>query len=161
MIINWAGFTGVNFDPKRSTVADKIACAPPPTGDVAKWYQIGGQPMVINKYSKHVEEAKLLFKWWFQKEQQMEWARGGGGVCVKSIAEDPAFIEMAPYNRAYKDCLPYQRDFWNIPQYSEMLKVQQENLNAAVIGKMDVKAALDDLAQKQHNILAEAGMIKS
>jgi hypothetical protein len=49
------------------------------------------------------------------------------------------------------------KDFWNMPEYNEMLNVMQENLNAAVVGNITPKKALDTIDERQHEILEKAG----
>jgi ABC-type glycerol-3-phosphate transport system substrate-binding protein len=46
------------------------------------------------------------------------------------------------------------RDFWNVPQYSKMLTVLAQDINAALTGSLSAKAALDDIAKKQTAILS-------
>ena len=71
------------------------------------------------------------------------------------LASD-AFKNAAPYNPSFAEAYQFVKDFWNIPEYNTMLQTQMNNLNLAVTGQEDVKAALDTIAKDQQKILDEA-----
>ena len=66
------------------------------------------------------------------------------------------FKNATPYNPAFAEAYQYVKDFWNLPEYNEMLAVQGEQLNLAITSQVDAKTALDTIAKEQQKILDEA-----
>jgi len=158
MIYNWAGFLPSLFDPAASKVYNVIRVVPPPghrgeDGVFRRYSGIGGQPMCINAYSDHVEEALAFIKFWFQPQNQKKWAEGGGGVCLRDIIQTDWFKNLTPYNRAYADSISFQVDFWNVPFFAEMLTAVQEEIHAALAGAVDASTALNNLARRHKEII--------
>ena len=112
--------------------------------------------MAIASYTKNKDLALSYVKWFESKDTQLQWAGLGGFSARKSVLASDTFKNAAPYNPAFTDAYQYVKDFWNIPEYNSMLQTEMENLNLAVTGQEDPKAALDTIAQKQQSILDEA-----
>ncbi len=54
------------------------------------------------------------------------------------------------------------RDFWHLPEYAELLAVQQEAYSAYAAGQVnDPKRVLDYIAAKQQQILFDKGRTKT
>jgi multiple sugar transport system substrate-binding protein len=53
--------------------------------------------------------------------------------------------------------VPYLKDFYNTPEYSELMQSTQKNLNEAIAGATTPKAALDTIAKEHQAILDGAG----
>jgi hypothetical protein len=112
--------------------------------------------MCVSAYSKHQEEALAFFTYWFSQDPQWKWSDGGGGVASLSILNTDRFVNAAPWNRAVRDTISRQKDFWNIPPYNELMLTEGATLNDIYAGKdTDIKAALSDLAVKQDAIIAK------
>jgi len=156
MAINWYAFMPSYLDPQRSKVHDKLGFAMVP-GDKQHYISLGGQGIGVCSYSKHKQEALQFIDWLQSDETQWKWVDGGGYTGKKSILNTERFAKAKPYNPALRDSLPLLKDFWNVPEYAEMLTVMQEQLNAAVAGQVPPKQALDTIAEKQHQILEKAG----
>ena len=58
-----------------------------------------------------------------------------------------------PRNKAVMESLKDAHDFWNNPNYSELLSVIQRELNLAFIGTKTAQAALDTAAKDIQAIL--------
>lgn len=170
MITNCAGFLPPLFDPTKSVVYDKIEVTTWPgmvrdhgpfaDGKYHKVAQLVGQPMCVSAYSKHKEEALAFFIFWFLEENQWKWADGGGGCASLRILNTDRFVNAAPWNRADRDTIGIQKDFWNVPVYNELMLSEGRTINAAYAGKItDLKKALDDLAAEHERILKEAGLL--
>ena len=57
--------------------------------------------------------------------------------------------------------MTFVKDFWNIPEFGELLEPVQRNLNAYVVGgEGTAKEALDNTALEQFEILVDAGYIE-
>lgn len=162
MAVNWIAVCPSAFDPATSLVADKLMVVVPPghkgkDGQFRRAFNLGGQPFVVGAKSKHLTEVFEFVKWWFQDEQQWQFARGGGLPAVSSILNSEEYRNLKPWTRAHAEAIPYQRDVWKSPAFFELLTVQQEELHAVIAGAKEPKAALDTIAEKQDIILQEAG----
>ena len=164
MSINAVGFIGPVWDKTKSKVADVAQCTvwpglmrdhgPKADGKFYQYTQLVGQPMCVSAYSKHKDEALAFFIYWFTEEAQWKWSDGGGGVASLKILSTDRFVNAAPWNRAVRDTIGRQKDFWNIPPYNELMLTEGETLNAIFAGQAaDIKAALSDLAAKQDAII--------
>lgn len=153
MAIQWFAFFEGFISKTDSPTWDKVAFAAVPAGPKGRFSALGGQGIGVTAYSEHREAALKFIDWFQSDETQWAWAKGGGLTGRKSIVNDPKFLDLKPYYAAFRDSLPHARDIWNIPEYAKLLDVTQKDLNAAVSGKMDPKAALDDIAEKHEQIL--------
>jgi len=166
MSLNAVGFIGPLWDKTKSKVADVVQCTvwpglvrdhgPNADGKYYKYAQLVGQPMCVSAYSKYKEEALAFFIYWFTEEAQWKWSDGGGGVAALKILNTDRFVNAAPWNRAVRDTIGIQKDFWNIPTYNELMLTEGETLNGIFAGTItDIKVALNDLAVKQDEIIAK------
>jgi multiple sugar transport system substrate-binding protein len=132
-----------------------------PDGSIKRVSSLGGQPWVINKFNdeEHMKVAIDYLKWWYLPETQIEFAKRGGSPLVKSVVNSPGFEDLQPWFPAYKIMMQdgYSKDFWHVPEYAEMLAVQQEGFTAFAAGKdwsvAAAKRTLDDIARRQQAIL--------
>ncbi|MFY8051578.1 MAG: carbohydrate ABC transporter substrate-binding protein, partial [Armatimonadaceae bacterium] len=56
------------------------------------------------------------------------------------------FKKANPYNETFSQSVQYLKDFYNTPDYTELLKISQDELSAAITGTKTSKAALDAIA---------------
>jgi multiple sugar transport system substrate-binding protein len=73
------------------------------------------------------------------------------------VLNSPEFLEAQPYNFVFTESVTKLRDFWNLPEYAKLLNVHSTQVNAAISGTQDPKAALDKLAADEQKILDESG----
>jgi len=140
---------------------------PPPgfvreDGSFHRIYSMGGQPWVINSFNtpEQMRVAVDFLNWWYLPETQLEFSRRGGNPTVAETVNDPAFVDINPWNRAYKFMIVPEnaRDFWHEPNYAEMLAVQQEGFTAFVSGQVtDAMNTLNWIACQQQAILFDNG----
>ncbi|NDJ76734.1 MAG: carbohydrate ABC transporter substrate-binding protein [Chloroflexi bacterium] len=150
----WVGFGPVIADPNSCAEAENFAYAVPP-GQTDHYLSLGGQGMSVSAYGD--VDAALDFLAWFQMEEtQLEWIRLGGYSARYSILESDEFVNAAPYNGVFADAYPLVKDFWNLPEYSELLEVQGEYLNLAIVGEMAAEEALSYIAEEQQYIIDDA-----
>lgn len=166
-IIDWVGLAEPVLDPKTSTVSDKAAFAMAPgrrmpDGTIARWANIGGQPFVFTTWTDEdmIKEGLDIVKWWESPEVQTKFAQGGGQSGRISIMSKPEYASYRPWNQAYVDMLPWQRDVWHIPEFFELLTQQQEQFDKAITGQATAQQALDAVAQFQDKLLRDAGRIE-
>ncbi len=164
--VNWIGFAESAITPATSKVADKVAFAQIPglktdKGNV-KWSVIGGQPFVLMTWNTEDlnKEALDFCKWWLSKETQIAFAKAGGQSALKSVYTDPTYLTFRPWNRAWGPQLDWQKDFWHVPEFFELLTEQQEQYDKAITGQQDAKTTLDTVAAFQEKLLKESGRIK-
>lgn len=151
----WFGFGAGFVDKAGCKNSDNLGFAVVP-GEKEHFLSLGGMGLSVSNYSKNKDLALSYVKWFESKEIQLEWAKLGGFSARKSVLASDEFKNARPYNPAFAESYLLVKDFWNIPEYSQMLVPQMELLNKAVSGQVEPKAALDEIAQKQQDILDEA-----
>jgi multiple sugar transport system substrate-binding protein len=161
MAMNYYGLMPALVDPKTNKYAEKTGFFPVPAGPTGKAYvSLGGQGMSIMKYSSPDKQmlAKKFIKWFQQTANQKKWASYAGCFTAnRKVMQDPAFLKAAPFNPAFRDSLELLRDFYNIPEFNELLIPCQKYWNAALTGKMTAKEAMDAVAKEHTEILKKAG----
>jgi len=155
MIEIWYGFGGAFTNADTCEQAPNLGFAVVP-GETAHFISLGGQGISISTYSGNQDAAKAFLAWLQSDEVQTMWVEGGGFSGRNSILASEAFLNAAPYNPTFAEAFQYVKDFWNIPEYNELLSIQGEYLNLAISGQMDAKEALDSIAAEQQEVLDEA-----
>lgn len=155
MIEIWYGFGAAFTDPATCGTAEGLGFAVAPA-EVEHYISLGGQGMSVSAYSPN-QEAALAFIAWLQSDEiQIKWVEGGGFPGRNSILQSEAFLNAAPYNPTFAEAFAFVKDFWNIPEYNQLLGIQGEYLNLAVSGQMDAREALDEIAAEQQAVLDRA-----
>ena len=124
---------------------------------------LGGQGFSIStKVSPEQQElAKQFIAWFCKTDVQKKWITKPAGFTANiDILKSEEFRTASPYNAAFADSLDYLQDFWNVPDYYEMLSVAQKYLGEALDGVKEPKEALDAIAAEHEKILKEAGLLK-
>jgi multiple sugar transport system substrate-binding protein len=164
--LEWIGFAESSISPATSKVADKVAFAQIPgvktDKGLVKWSVIGGQPFVLMTWNTDPQNKEALdfCKWWLSKDTQIAFAKAGGQSALKSVYTDPSYLTFRPWNRAWAASLDWQKDFWHIPEFFELLTEQQEQFDKAITGQQDAKTTMDTIANFQEKLLKDAGRIK-
>lgn len=127
---------------------------------------MGGQPWVINNFNDddHMRACVDFLKWWYQDDTQADFVAKGGLPWSKKGMEAEGFEDLTPYTRAFKYMIGEgkSRDFWHLPEYAELLAIQQEAYSAYATGQAtDPKRVLDYIAGKQQQLLFEKGRTKT
>jgi len=143
----------------------KVLVAPHPKfefadGSIDVIGAMGGQPWVINSYNDddHMRCAIDFLKWWYTDETQTKFIEQGGLPWSDAGVNEPGFEDSSAYARAFKYMLGEgkSRDFWHLPEYAELLAIQQEAYNGYAAGQFsDPKRVLDYIAVKQQELLIE------
>ena len=84
----------------------------------------------------------------------------GGQSALRSVYTDPSDLTFRPWNRTWAASLDWQKDFWHVPEFFELLTEQQEEYTKTITGQEDAKAALDNIANYQEKLLKKDGLIK-
>lgn len=155
MVEIWYGFGGAFTSTDSCEYADRIGFAVVP-GEDAHFISLGGMGISLSQYSDNPEAALALIQWLQSDEVQLRWAAEGGFPARFSVLESEEFLNAAPYTASFAEAYPLVKDFWNLPEYNEMLGIQQEYLNLAITGQMEAQEALDLIAEEQQEILDDA-----
>jgi len=124
---------------------------------------LGGQGFSVSaKISpKRQEMAKKFIAWFCQKKIQQEWIEKPAGFTANTeILESLTFRDSTLYNRPFAESMKHVRDFWNVPQYNELLAVAQKHVGEALDGVKTPKEALDKVAEEHEKIFRKAGLLK-
>jgi len=124
---------------------------------------LGGQGFSVSaKVSrKRQENAKRFIKWFLQRKVQEKWITKPAGFTANTeVLGSAAFKQMQPYNAAFAASLDHVQDFWNVPQYNELLAAAQQYVGEALDGTKTPKEALDALAVEHEKILRDAGLLR-
>jgi multiple sugar transport system substrate-binding protein len=127
-----------------------------PKGPAGRFVSLGGQGISISSYSKKQDAAKKFLAWFEKEDTQKEWVKLGGLTANSKVAATDLYRTAMPWNTVFAASTPYLKDFYNTPNYSELLTASQKDLNAAVAGVMSPKDALDDLAQVEQKSIDES-----
>jgi multiple sugar transport system substrate-binding protein len=122
----------------------------PPGPGGAQFASLGGQGTSINSYIDDArKQASYEFIKWFASDAvQRKWAELGGYTCNKKALASEAFLKAAPYNAAFAETMGMVKDFYNIPEYGELLPPAQTALSNYVVGNQGTeKKALDAVAE--------------
>ncbi|MGJ3239893.1 MAG: ABC transporter substrate-binding protein [Anaerolineae bacterium] len=155
MVEIWYGFGGAFTDSDSCAEADNIGFAVVP-GEDEHFISLGGMGISLSAYSENQEEALALIQWLQSDEIQLRWAREGGFPGRTSILNSEDFLDSAPYAPSFAEAFQLVKDFWNLPEYQEMLGIQQEFLNLAITGQIDAEEALDEIAAEHQELLNDA-----
>ncbi len=161
----WIAASGGLLDPAQSTLGDSreeilenLGFATLPTQET-NLVPLGGMGMHISAYADEANQLEALnfMKWFEQEEIQKKWAAAGGVPARSDALESPEFLEAGPFNQVYADSVSRMRDMWNVPEYAQLINIENTNVNAALNGAKDPAEALDDIAAEQQAILDDEG----
>jgi multiple sugar transport system substrate-binding protein len=156
MAENWVAFFPDLVDTKKNPHAAHTGYFPVPAGPKGQFASLGGQGISISKYSKNQDNAKKFLAWFSKEETQKKWASLGGLTANQKVAATDEFKKARPYNEVFGQTVPHLKDFYNTPQFSELLTPMQKNLNEVFAGTKPAKEALDAIAAEHDKILASA-----
>lgn len=116
---------------------------------------LGGMGLHINAQlaPERVQLAQEFLEWFAAQKQQREWIKLGGYSARKSVLASGTFVNSAPYAPVLAVSYPLVKDFWNIPEYGQLLNVQMKYLGLAINGSITSTEALVRTAQEQQAIL--------
>ncbi|MCE9594318.1 MAG: extracellular solute-binding protein [Planctomycetes bacterium] len=159
MMLNYFAF----FPGVLAKFGDKVGFATVPAQDGKRIASLGGQGLSIStRIPKEQQElAKAFIAWFLKRETQEQWiTKPAGFTANTAILGSAEFRAKTPYNAPFADSIDTMRDFWNVPQFNELLNVTQKYVGQAVDGQMDTLEALHKLADEKERILREAGLLK-
>jgi multiple sugar transport system substrate-binding protein len=165
MAMNYFAFFPALVNPSTNpNYYDKVGFFSNPKGPSGDQHSaLGGQGMSIISYisPERQQAAKDFITWFGKPETQAEWAKVGGYTTNKEVFASEEFLNATPYNRAFAETMTFVKDFWNIPEYGQLLEVTQRELSKNVVeGQGTAEEALNNIATETDAILRESGYIK-
>ncbi|MDK3160713.1 sugar ABC transporter substrate-binding protein [Anaerolineae bacterium CFX9] len=164
MIMNYFAFFPALDNPNINPYRDSTGYFSMPAGpDGQRFAALGGQGTSVNNYiSDERKAASLDFLRWFATEEvQARWAELGGYTCNIAVLESEAFLTQTPYNAAFAETMTFVKDFWNIPEFGQLLEVAQRYLHGYIVGgEGDAQDVLDNMAAEMDEILVNAGYLE-
>ena len=164
MAMNYFAFFPALDNPTINPFRDGTGYFSMPAGpDGDRFAALGGQGISVNSYvSDERKQASLDFIQWFAQEDiQARWAELGGYTCNINVLESETFLNQTPYNAAFAETMTFVKDFWNIPEFGQLLAPTQQHLQSFIVGgEGTAQEQLDALAAEHDEILVEAGYLE-
>ena len=164
MAMNYFAFFPALANPATNPFADGTGFFPNPKGPYGdQAAALGGQGLSIVSYAspEKQEAMKDFIRWFAQEDIQAEWAALGGYTCNSNVLQTQEFLDATPFNPAFAETMTFVKDFWNIPEYAQLLEITQRELSAYVVGgEGEAQEVLDTIAEEHDQILRDAGYIK-
>jgi multiple sugar transport system substrate-binding protein len=164
MTMNYFAFLPALANPGVNPYADGTGFFPNPAGPYGDRHAaLGGQGMSIISYisEERKQASKDFIRWFGQEEIQAEWAALGGFTCNKNVLESDTFLNATPFNPAFAETMTFVMDFWNIPEYGQLLEVTQRELHRCVVaGEATPEETMNRIAEEHREILVEAGYLE-
>ncbi len=161
MVFSYFAFFPDLLDRQYSPYAEVTGFFPCPAGPGGQYTSLGGQGLSLISYSKNKEAAISFIKWFVRDDVQEEWAKLGGFSCSKKVLESEDFLNDRPYNEPLKKSLTLMKDFWNVPEYEQLLKVSQKYLFEYIVNnKITPKDALKKISLEWEEIFETNGYYK-
>ena len=158
MLLNYFAF----FPGIHEQLGERVGFAVVPAHEGRRVASLGGQGLSISTRipPERQELAKRFIAWFLQREVQERWITKPAGFTANTeILRSAEFRARTPYNGPFADSVDGMRDFWNVPEFNQLLNATQRYVGMAVDGEMDTRAALAELAREKERILQEAGLL--
>jgi multiple sugar transport system substrate-binding protein len=152
----WASFVLPSLDdPTKSKVAGKWAIAPYPENGTGNFVQHNA---VILKTSPNPDAAfQFISSFTSPDAAKRNLSEFKAPAARKSVWSDPDVVASQPYLPQEAAVLDRGRPFTpNVPQWLELFLAVGDNVSAALAGKAESQAALDAIASKWKDLIAQA-----
>ncbi len=131
-----------------------------PAGPGGRYAALGGQALSINSYSKKRDVSYRFLEWFVRDDVQAKWAKLGGYSASASVLKSVEFQKDTPYNYAFYESMFMLKDFWNVPEYAELLEVCQRVWHQYLVeGRGTAQEAMDKVAQEWEKIFKKHGRL--
>ncbi len=152
--IEWSVYMEPVADPKKSTVADKIAWAECPfaaeSGLTAGVTGTAGWGMFIPKSSKKKDAAWEAIRWTARPENDLYMAVHGGGPFRRSTLQSPDYAKVTPATDVILKALSHGAPVWKpvgtLPNASEVIDKSVVELAGALSSKLTAEQACNNIA---------------
>lgn len=155
------GYFAINpelLDAQKNPYADVIGFFACPKGPKAQAAALGGQGLSIVSYSKKKEASFQFLEWFVRDDTQQKWAQLGGLSCNKKVLYSDEFLQASAGNRPFMESMLAVRDFWAVPEYSELLRISQKYWYEYVVNNsLDAADAMNYIAREWETIFENNG----
>ncbi len=115
-------------DPATSTVADKVAFVPTPTGPAGDGAALAGWNLAISQKSQNKDEAWAFINFMASKEKSVDYVKAGGVATRSSVFENQELADLNPSYPAQKEALIsanglVEKGLSWIPQYDQINQI--------------------------------------
>lgn len=158
LIRNWPYQWAENQDASKSKIVDKTGVAPLPSGSVRSAAALGGWVTMINKYSKHPQEAWEFVKFMSGPEGQKITATiGGSAPTLLSVYNDPE-VQKNPLfaNKDFVAGLSAAVSRPVSPIYPKLSDIMQVEISNYLTGQQDVDTAINNMDTKMKQAVTDA-----
>lgn len=158
MFLDTTVVAGQIDDPKRSKVVGKVGWAMHPMG-TRRGSQTGGFGIGIPKNAENKEAAFLLMQWLTSKKGDKLVALAGGNPSRFSTHEDADVNAKFPHMKTFGEALKHADPDWRpiIPVWGKINADLGTTLSKVLTEDLDVKEALDGVAERTKAVMEEAG----
>ena len=163
MIMNYFAFFPALDNPEINPYRDVTGYFAMPAGpDGDRFAALGGQGISVNSYidAERQQAALDFIEWFATPEAQQRWAELGGYTANIEVLNSEEFLTQTPYNAAFAETMTFVKDFWNIPQFGQLLEPAQRWLHSYVVGgEGEAQEVMDNMAFEMDEVLIETGVI--
>jgi len=161
MWLDATALAGQITDPESSTVADKVAFVPTPTGPAGDGAALAGWNLAIPESSKNKDAAWAFISYMASKEKVKEYVQNGGVATRASAFEDPELQEENPSYEAQKTALEaanglVEKGLSWIPQHdsiNQILEIAGGYGSSALIGDITTDEACEDMQKDIEDLI--------
>ncbi|MDA3959325.1 MAG: extracellular solute-binding protein [Planctomycetota bacterium] len=145
------------------TMGDKAGFATVPAGPAGHVISLGGQGMSISGKTSPAQQAlaKEFIAWFSSAKWQQRWVTLPACFTADAaLLKTPEFREATSYNAPFADSIDHLQDFWNVPEYGELLEATQKYLGKILDNEMEPAAALKACAAAHEAIFKREGRLE-
>lgn len=157
-IRNWPYQWALAQDQKQSKIVDKVAVAPLPKGSVRSAAALGGWVTMINKYSKHQQEAWEFLKFMTGAEGQKITAVVGGSAPTLLSVYNDSEVQKNPLfgNKDFVAGLSAAVSRPVSPIYPKLSDIMQIEISKYLAGTQDVDTTINNMDTKMKDAVKSA-----
>ncbi len=158
MFLDTTVVAGQINNPSKSQVVGKVGWALHPMG-TRRGSQTGGFGIGIPANAENKEAAFLLMQWLTSKKGDQLVALAGGNPSRFSTHADPAVNEKFPHMATFGEALKHADPDWRpiIPVWGKINADLGTTLSKVLTEDLDIKEALDGVAERTKGVMEEAG----
>ena len=140
---------------------DKIGFFAMPKGPKGQFASLGGQGVSIVSYTKKKDEAFKFLEWFTRDDVQKKWAELGGLSCNKTVLASDEFLNASPLNRPFVESMNIVKDFWAVPEYSQLIQISQRYWYQYVVeGTISAEDAMNNISKEWEAVFDKNGYYK-
>jgi multiple sugar transport system substrate-binding protein/sorbitol/mannitol transport system substrate-binding protein len=147
-------------DPATSTVADKVAFVPTPTGPAGDGAALAGWNLGISQKSANKDAAWAFISFMASKEKSVDYVKAGGVATRSSVFENAELAALNPSFAAQQDALVaanglVEKGLSWIPQYdgiNQVLDIAGNYGSQALAGDIPVQEAADSIQKDAEDL---------